>query len=110
MQSAVLTVPLSSKKMCNSVENDTWNRLGFSRLIYHYPLLNSVTRSVLSLVYRLFLSDIKTKCSKDIMCICKDKITVYHILYNCQLTKSYFLQNDRLMDLFIYLYEIFVRE
>ena len=106
MQSAVLDVPLSSKEMCNIVENDTWNRLRFSRPVSHYPDLDSVTRPVLSLVYRLFLNDVKTKCSKGIMCICKDKITVYHILYNCQLTNSYFLQYDRLMDLFIYLYEI----
>ena len=89
MQSALLDVPLSSKEMCNIAENDRWNQLGFSRSISHYPVLNSVTRSVLSLVYRLFLNDIKTKFSKDSMCICKDKITVYHILYNCQLTKSY---------------------
>ena len=31
MQSAILDVPLSSKEMCNIIENDVWNGLGFSR-------------------------------------------------------------------------------
>ena len=68
VQSTVLDVPLSPEEMCNIIENDVWKRLGFSRSIYFYPVLNNVTRSVSSLVYRPFLNTIKTtKFSKDVM-------------------------------------------
>ena len=89
MQSAILDVPLSSKEMCNIIENDMCKRLGFSRSISHYPVFNNVTRSVSSLVYRLLLNAIKTKFSKDIMYICKEELSVYPGLFNCQLMKSF---------------------
>ena len=40
-QSTILDFPLVSKQMCNSIENDTWKRTGFSRLISHYTVLNN---------------------------------------------------------------------
>ena len=89
VQSTVLDVPLSPEEMCNIIENDVWKRLGFSRSIYFYPVLNNVTRSVSSLVYRLLLNAIKTKFSKDIMYICKEELSVYPGLFNCQLMKSF---------------------
>ena len=81
MQSTLLDIPLSSKEMCNIIENDMWKRLGFSLSISHYPVLNNVTRSVSSLVYRL-LNVIKIKInkkSKNVMCTYKEKLSVYHI-------------------------------
>ena len=42
---------------------------------------------VSSLVYRLLLSAIKTKVSKDI--IYKEKISVYNIVFSCQLMKPF---------------------
>ena len=93
MQSTVLDVPLFSKDTCNIIENDIWKLLGFSRSVSHYPVLNNVTRSVLSLIYRLLLNAIKTIFSEDVTYICKEKLSVYHILFNCQLMKS-FLPNE----------------
>ena len=58
MQSVVIGVPLSLKEMCNIIENDVWKRLGFS--VSYYPVLNNVTRSMSSFVYRLLLNAIKT--------------------------------------------------
>ena len=50
-------------------------QLGFCRSVSHYPVLNNVTRSLSSLVYV-----IKTNISKDVICICKEKRPVNHIL------------------------------
>ena len=87
MQSTVKGVPLSSKEMCNITENDAWNRLGFSRSISRYPVLNTVTRLVSRLVHRRLLNAIKTKFSKDVMYVCKQKMSAYHFLF-CELMKS----------------------
>ena len=73
MQPTVKGVPLSSKDMCNITENNVWNRLGFSRSISHYPVLNTDTRLVSRLVHRRLLNVIKTKFSKDVMYICKQR-------------------------------------
>ena len=35
------------------------------------------------------LNSIKTKFSKDVIYICKEKILVHHILFNCRLMKSF---------------------
>ena len=90
MQSTVLGVPLSSKEipslisfmvpvdvkhhdhlltkeMCKITENDVWKHLGFSQSVSVYPVLNNVTRSVSSLVYRLLLTTIKTKFCKTVL-------------------------------------------
>ena len=80
MQSTVLDVPLSPEEMCNMIENDVSKRLGFSRSIYFYPVLNNVTRSVSSLVYRPFLNTIKTKVSEDVMCICKETLSRSYLI------------------------------
>lgn len=53
MQSVIIGVPLTLKDMRNIIENDVWERLGFSGLVSYYPVLNNVTRSMSSLVYRL---------------------------------------------------------
>ena len=53
MQSTKLDVALSSKEMGNIIQNDTWNRVGVSRLISYYPVLINVTRCVSSLISRL---------------------------------------------------------
>ena len=50
MQSTKLDVALSAKEIGNIIQNDTWNRLGFSRLISYYPVLINVTRRVSSLI------------------------------------------------------------
>ena len=50
MQSTKLDVALSSKEMGNIIQNDTWNRVGVSRLISYYLVLINVTRCVLSLI------------------------------------------------------------
>ena len=89
MQSTKLDVPLSSKEMCNIIENDMWNRLGFSRSISYCPVLNNGTMSESSLVQNLLLNVMKTKISKDAMCICKEKMTVSHMLFSFQHMQSY---------------------
>ena len=50
MHSTKLDVALSSKEICNITENDTWNRLGFSRSVSYYTVLINVTRCVSSLI------------------------------------------------------------
>ena len=46
MQSTILDVPLSSKEMCNIIENDEWKRLGVSRSVFHYPVLNDFSSTL----------------------------------------------------------------
>ena len=96
--STIIDIPLSSEEMYNITENGVWKRLGFSRSVFYFilffnPLLNNATRSVSSLVYRFPLNAIKTKFSKDFTCICKEKRSVDHTLFNGQLTK-FFLPPD----------------
>ena len=89
MQSTKLDVPLSSKEMCNIIENDTWNRLGFSRSISYCPVLNNATRSVSSLVQKPLLNAIKRTISKEAVCICKEKMTVSDMLFSFHHMQSY---------------------
>ena len=89
MQSTKLDLPLSSKEMCNIIENDTWNRLGFSRSTSYCPVLNNVTRSVSSLVQKPLLNAVQTTISKEAVCICKEKMRVSHMLLSFQHMQSY---------------------
>ena len=107
MQSTKLDVPLSSKEMCNIIENDTWNRLGFSRSISYCPVLNNSTRSVSSLVYNL-LSTLSKQQFRKMLCAFVRRKWQYLICYSVFIICSPIcLQNGRLLDMFIYLYEIF---
>ena len=76
-------------KRYDIIENGTWNRLGFSRSISYCPVLNNGTMSESSLVQNLLLNIMKTKISKDAMCICKEKMTVSHMLFSFQHMQSY---------------------
>ena len=46
-------------------------------------------RPVISLIHRLKLNAFKTKFSNNGQCICGDRITVFHILFNCRQLKQY---------------------
>ena len=81
MQPTMLDVPLSSKEMCNIIENDRWKRLGFSRSVSHYPCFEQCYKVCVEF-------SIQTKLSKHTVYICKKKLSVYHILFSCQLMKS----------------------
>ena len=76
-------------KRYDIIENGTWNRLGFSQSISYCPVLNNDTMSVSSLVPNLLLNAMKTKNSKDALCICKKKMTVSHMLFSFHHMQSY---------------------
>ncbi len=103
MQPTMLDVPLSSKEMCNIIENDRWKRLGFSRSVSHYPVLNNATRSVSSLVYRLNFP--------NILCTFVRKSYQYIIFYSAvSLWSPVCLQNGCLMEMFNYFTKSFVKK
>ena len=80
------------QRMCNFIENGVWKRLGISRSVSYYPDLSTVTMSVSALVYRLLINAVKRCFSKDVMCICKEKLSVDHILF--RYLKKLFLPPD----------------
>ena len=87
MQSVVLGVSFSSKQMCNIIES--YVETIRIQSICHFslsPVFNNVRRTVSSLVYSLFLSDVKTTFKKN---------HNNHILYNCHLMESCLLPNCR---------------
>lgn len=65
----------------------------------------------MSLVYRLLFNAFKTNVSKDLRHIQNDKVAIDHILFNCQLKKSFLRRlTGHLKDnnFALYLYETFV--
>ena len=74
----------------------------FSKERVHYPVLNNVTRSMPSLDFSSTLS----KQTKNPKKSCKEKLPVDHILFNCQLMKSCFL-DGHLLGIYMYLYKMF---
>ena len=51
-------------------------------------ILTNIPRNISSLAYRLSLNSLKTKYCKNIACICKNKLTVKHILNPCNIIKT----------------------
>ena len=72
MQSVVLGVSFSAKQMYNIIESYV-ETIRIQSICHFFisPVFNNVRRTVSSLVYSLFLRDVKTKFFQNMMCICK---------------------------------------
>ena len=51
-------------------------------------------RYIACLVHKLRLNAWKTKFSKDVVCICKEQLSIQHILFDCQFFKNKGMDNS----------------
>ena len=83
--------------MYNIIDNDLWKQSGFSQ---------SSSRS-LSSFEQCYKVCAKLKQTKNPKMSCKEKLSVDHILFNCQLMKSLCFLDGHLLGIYMYLYKMF---
>ena len=96
--SSDIVIPISTSETFNLLEKIMWQRLRdrseskYKKVIPKFFSLNSVSstpsiyasRSILSIFFRIHLNSIKTKFSKNALCICRTPFSLSHSLFFCQ--------------------------